>query len=110
MAWLDRLGGSADMLSTMITKWIEFTVAAESAEIFSSELAKMQTASRPEAGCVHYSVYRSNDDACLFTVLESWETSQHLEAHRHTAHMSAFKENCEHLIVVKAVKELAAIG
>jgi len=94
----------------MITKWIEFTVAAESAELFSSELAKMQTASRSEAGCVPYSVYRGRDESCLFTVLESWQTHEHLEAHRQTAHMAAFKENCEHLIVGKVVKELAAIG
>ena len=94
----------------MITKWIEFKVAAESADVFAAELAKMQEASRPEDGCVVYSVYRSEDDLCVFTVLESWQTAAHLEAHRQTAHMAAFKENCSAMILEKAATSLQAIG
>jgi len=93
----------------MITKWIEFKVAAESAEVFGAELAKMQEASRPEDGCVVYSVYRSEDDACVFTVLESWQTAEHLEAHRQTTHMAAFKDKCGAMILEKKGTSLQAI-
>ncbi len=94
----------------MITKWIEFKVAAESAEAFGAELAKMQEASRPEDGCGVYSVYRSEDDLCVFTVLESWQTAEHLEAHRQTAHMASFKENCSAMILEKKAISLQAIA
>lgn len=93
----------------MITKWIEFKVAAESAEVFGAELAKMQAASRPEDGCVIYAVYRSEDDPRVFTVLESWQTAEHLDAHRQTAHMATFKENCSAMIVEKSATSLQAI-
>jgi quinol monooxygenase YgiN len=96
----------------MITKWIEFRVAVEAADSFSSELAKMQTASQTEAGCAHYSVYRGagDGDDNLFTVLESWETADHLEAHRKSDHMAAFKENCTAMITEKRAVDLQAAG
>ena len=93
----------------MITKWIEFKVDAESAEWFGAELAKMQVASRPEDGCVVYSVYRSEDDPCVFTVLESWQTDKHLEAHRQSPHMAAFKENIAAIQIEKSAMSLQAL-
>ena len=94
----------------MTTKWIEFKVAAESADLFSAELAKMQAASRPEDGCVVYSVYRSTDDPCVFTVLESWQTAEHLEAHRQTDHMAQFKEKCSAMILEKSATSLKPVA
>jgi quinol monooxygenase YgiN len=93
----------------MITKWIEFTVAAESAETFAAEFAKMQEASRPEKGCAHYSVFGDKADRNVFTVLESWETAENLKAHRESAHMAAFKEKCGAMIVEKRALDLQAI-
>ena len=94
----------------MITKWIEFTVAEESAETFATEFAKMQEASRPEKGCVQYSVFRSETNASVFTVLEAWETTDDLEAHRESAHMAIFKEKCGGMILDKRALDLQALG
>lgn len=94
----------------MITKWIEFTVAEESADTFATEFAKMQGASRPEKGCARYSVFRSEADANVFTVLEAWETAEDLETHRESVHMAIFKEKCGGMIVDKRALDLQALG
>ena len=92
----------------MITKWIQFKVREDSAETFFEELAAMQKASRLEAGCAHYSVYRAVDDPCVLTVLESWESAENLEAHRLSPHMAVFKERCAASIVDKQALDLEA--
>ena len=93
----------------MITKWIEFKIAEESADTFAAEFAKMQETSRPEVGCAHYSVFHSKADHCVFTVLESWETAADLDAHRESAHMATFKEKCAAMIVDKRALDLETI-
>ena len=94
----------------MITKWIEFTVAADSADRFGAELHTMQELSRPEAGCLHYSAWRSEDAPQVFFVLETWQSDEHLEAHRNSTHMAAFVETCTPMIVAKSGTALHPAG
>ena len=86
----------------MITKWIQFRVAEDSASDFRAELSKIESASRAEAGCVHYAAFQSTDTPALFTVLESWEGAEVFEAHRQSAHIAAFKERCAEMIEEKS--------
>jgi len=93
----------------MLTKWIQFTVAPESAETFRGELARIQAASKVEVGCLHYSAFRS-EVTNIFTVLESWQDEASFEAHRASPHIAEFKRNCASMIVDKAGLELDPIS
>ncbi|MGI6351345.1 MAG: putative quinol monooxygenase [Armatimonadota bacterium] len=46
--------------------------------------------SRAESGCVSYTAYRSKDCATSFHVVETWKSSEALDAHTKTAHFQAF--------------------
>ncbi|WDE97262.1 antibiotic biosynthesis monooxygenase [Lentisphaera profundi] len=93
----------------MITKWIEFTVEENDVNAFSLAMTKLELESSQEQGCAHYSVYQSKDEAALFTVLESWETSEAFEAHRVAPHIAEFKTQCAKMILNKRALELNAI-
>jgi quinol monooxygenase YgiN len=90
----------------MITKWIQFTVAAENSAAFAAALRILETESKVEQGCAHYAVFKVKDSEGVFTVLESWETSEDFEAHRVAPHIAQFKENCASMILEKAATEL----
>ena len=93
----------------MITKWIEFTVEEDQVNIFRAVLFQLESESKSEQGCAHYSVYQSKDEATLFTVLESWETSEAFEAHRVAPHIAEFKAQCAKMILNKRALELNLI-
>ncbi len=42
---------------------------------------------RAEKGCISYDAHRSNDDAALFMMYETWESQAALDAHFQTPHM-----------------------
>ena len=86
----------------MITKWIQFRVAPESAEVFCAALARVEVASLAEDGCGQYLAFRSEEEPTVFTVLESWETAEAFDAHRTSAHVAAFKNECGEMIVEKS--------
>jgi len=94
----------------MITKWIEFKVRPESVDAFRAELAQLERESRRENGCTYYAAFEVADQPGMFTVLESWETSAALEAHRRAPHMAAFKEMCESMILKKSALSLDAMA
>ena len=81
----------------------------ENIEIFSKVMAGLERESKSEQGCAHYSVYQSKDEATLFTVLESWETSEAFEAHRVAPHIAEFKAQCAKMILNKRALELNSI-
>ncbi len=59
-----------------------------------AELQKLATASRAEAGCVRYEIYRAADDATALTVIERWADQAALDAHLKTPHFGAFVAAC----------------
>lgn len=94
----------------MITKWIAFKIRPESIDAFRAELAQLERESRRENGCAHYAAFEVADQPGMFTVLESWETSAALEAHRQAPHIAAFKETCEPMIVEKSALSLDPVA
>ena len=93
----------------MITKWIEFSVEENQLDLFSKAMVKLEIESSQEQGCSDYRVYQSEDDATLFTVLESWETVEDLEAHRVSSHITEFKTQCAKMILNKRALGLHSI-
>jgi len=94
----------------MVTKWIQFTTAAESAETFKQALAPLEEASKKEAGCVYYAAYQNQEKEATFHVLESWLDAAAFEAHRNAPHTLAFKEACGSLITGKKAESLTPVG
>jgi len=94
----------------MSTKWIQFTVAPESAATFEAELTKLVHASLAEEGCVQYAAYRDAKTPNIFTVLESWENEAAFEAHRNAPHVARFKETCGSVILEKSGQALTPVG
>ena len=45
-------------------------------------LVQQATLSREEPGCARFEVYHSHSDNKLFTLVERWETQEHLDRHR----------------------------
>lgn len=93
----------------MLTKWIQFTVAPESAKIFRDELARIQMASKLEAGCLQYAAFQS-ELANVFNVLESWQDEAAFEAHRSSSHIAEFRDNCASMIAEKVGLSLDPIS
>ena len=47
-------------------------------------------ATRKEPGCVHYDLYRSDEDPTVFAFHETWASRAHWEAHNASPHVSDF--------------------
>ncbi len=45
-------------------------------------LEQLTVAARAEPGCVRFEIYQSLNDPCHFTLVERWESQQHLDQHR----------------------------
>ena len=93
----------------MLTKWIQFTVTPDSAAAFRAELSIIETASKAEAGCVHYAAFQSAEEPHVFTVLESWQDDDAFDAHRQAPHIAEFKAKCEAMIADKSAIALVPI-
>ena len=94
---------------SVITKWIQFTVLEGDASAFHSALQRVEKASKPEDGCLHYAAFVGTEDACLFTVLEIWDSEASLEAHRQSPHLAAFKKTCGEMIKNKTALDLVPL-
>ena len=94
----------------MITKWIRFTVEAESTNAFLAEIALLESESKAEQGCAHYSAYQCLEKPATFFVLESWDSPEAFEAHRSAPHIVRFKSNCESMILEKSAVSLSPVG
>jgi len=45
-------------------------------------LVQLTAAARAEPGCLRFEIYQSLNDPCHFTLVERWESQQHLDQHR----------------------------
>lgn len=48
--------------------------------------AKLASTSRKEPGCLRYELYQDIDTPEILTMIEEWDSQEHLDAHLHTAH------------------------
>jgi quinol monooxygenase YgiN len=61
-------------------------------------LSELQTASRRDAGCVQYSVFRNEESPRTFVLYEEWTSIAALDAHNELQHVTDFLAAAEHLI------------
>ncbi|MBV8074148.1 MAG: antibiotic biosynthesis monooxygenase [Candidatus Eremiobacteraeota bacterium] len=77
----------------MIALNVVYRFAPEKVDEAIGYFEKMQPASRAEAGCLFYTVYRDRDDDCTFIIHEQWQDQAALEAHGVAPHMQQYAIN-----------------
>jgi len=55
-------------------------------EEFKQLARELVAETRKEAGCLSYGLFEDTNDGAALTLLESWESPAHLEAHFQTGH------------------------
>ena len=53
-------------------------------------LRDMVTKTRREKGCICYILHQSEKDSELFTIYQTWECEEYLNAHANTPHVQSF--------------------
>ena len=56
-----------------------------------SEIAKVEAATRQEAGCLSYQFYADRDDESRFRVFEEWESPEALSGHMSATHVAEYR-------------------
>ncbi|MGD0050341.1 MAG: putative quinol monooxygenase [Vulcanimicrobiaceae bacterium] len=74
----------------MIAVHVRYGFRAEDVDQALACFSAIQTASRQEAGCIAYTVYRVDGDPTLFWLHEEWESPAHLEAHFTSPHFQRY--------------------
>ncbi|MDQ2837993.1 MAG: antibiotic biosynthesis monooxygenase [Actinomycetota bacterium] len=65
------------------------TAVPGSEQLLSDGLVELAAATRTEAGCESYELYRSVVDQAVFITVEQWTDQDALDAHMQTPHMHA---------------------
>lgn len=47
--------------------------------------AKLASNTKKEDGCIRYELYQDKDNPEILTMIEEWESQEHLDAHLHTS-------------------------
>ena len=89
-----------------ITKQVTFVAKDENIEELKALLIEMIDTSKAEEGVIFYHIHQMKDKPTTFVVLESWESEEALEGHRHTAHYAHYKANFEQFTADKFSDEL----
>jgi quinol monooxygenase YgiN len=79
----------------MITKKVVFIAKDDSIQELKALLAMMVKPSQAEAGCQLYEIFQMDEKPTTFVVIETWESEDFLEGHRHTPHYAEYKANFE---------------
>ncbi|MFD2159561.1 putative quinol monooxygenase [Rubritalea tangerina] len=90
----------------MIAKKINLRAEVGCADALAALLVFMVEESKPEPGCVEYVLYQQKEEPEEFFLIEVWESGEHLEAHKQTAHFAQFKEKAPALVASKSSEEL----
>jgi quinol monooxygenase YgiN len=64
-------------------------------------LSELQAASRRDAGCVEYLVFRDDESPNTFVLYEEWTSSAALDAHNELQHVTDFLAAAEPLLARK---------
>merc|ERR1711893_12818 len=76
---------------TMTEVRVHAAFSVEDEDLFLSEAKKMILATQKEKGCIHYQLYKEQGKDKSYAMIETWETSEDLEAHSKSAHVKAFQ-------------------
>ena len=68
-----------------------FTVPADKQRAFADAAKELTAETLQEDGCLFYEFWADLDGSGRFSVLEAWETEEHLDAHLRTPHLAAFR-------------------
>lgn len=63
-------------------------------------LAKLQSASRNDPGCLEYTVFTDDQRSGTFVLLEGWARNEDLEAHNEEDHVKDFVKGVDPLLAV----------
>lgn len=74
----------------MIIVAVEVHVAAGAAEHAKEAIAKMETATRAEEGCITYAFSVDLSDPTTIRVIERWRSIDDIKAHMASPHMAEF--------------------
>ena len=74
----------------MIIVAVEVKVQAGAAERAKEAIAKMETATRAEEGCITYAFSLDLSDATTIRVIERWRSLDDIKAHMASPHMAEF--------------------
>merc|ERR1712113_1302673 len=83
--------GSGRILIAMAEVRVHAAFTVKDEELFFSEAKKMISATQKEKGCIHYQLYKEQGKEKSYAMIETWETSEDLEAHSKSAHVKAFQ-------------------
>lgn len=75
-------------------------------QLVASELPKLLEPTRQETGCIQYDLHRDNDDPAHFMFYEIWETHDLWQAHKHTAHIAAYRDATKDALEKMVVYEM----
>jgi len=76
----------------MLIVAVEFRVTADKRQAFTAMAKALTSPTLTEDG-YHFFEFRADlDNTGRFAPLESWESEHHLEEHRNTPHVAAFRE------------------
>ncbi|GLS90850.1 antibiotic biosynthesis monooxygenase [Psychromonas marina] len=95
---------------TTLTIIASITANINNVELVKSELLKLITPTRAEAGCLQYDLHQDNENAAHFTVVENWGSSELLQAHIENTPFTNFMKVTEGAISEFAVNKMTKIA
>ena len=76
----------------MLIVTVEFRVTPDRCKAFAAMAKALTPPTLAEDGCHSFECWADLDNTGRFTVLEGWESEQHLDAHQSTPHVAIFRE------------------
>lgn len=76
----------------MIIVAVEVHVEAGAADLARDAIAKMETATRAEEGCITYAFSVDVNDPAMIRVIERWRSVEDIKAHMASPHMAEFNK------------------
>ena len=89
-----------------ITKKIDLTSKLDCESELLAVLKNMVVQSKPEQGCMLYELYQEKENLRNFFLIEIWESSDHLDAHKQTPHFINFGLKAPDFLEAKSAVEL----
>ena len=93
-----------------ITKKVVFIAKDECVQELKDLLITMIDASRAEAGCLLYNIYQLTEKPTEFTVVETWENQEYLNAHGQSDHYNHYKAHFEPFTADKYKDDMSILG
>jgi len=93
-----------------ITKKVVFIAKDDCVQELKDLLITMIDASREEPGCTLYNIYQLSEKPTEFTVVETWENQDFLNAHGKSDHYNHYKATFEQYTADKYKDDMKTLG